>query len=254
MSCLKHLLKAVIPRRHRPAVRRVYFNVRSFFYVGDRFTCPCCGGHFRKFLTAGLRPRPNAECPRCGSAERHRLLWLYLKNRTRLFSDKIKILHFAPEYIFQRNFRSMSNLEYISTDLDSPSVTFRADITEISCKDETFDAILCTHVLEHVPNDKKAMGELIRILKPGGWAIVQSPVDQNRSKTLEDPSVVSPEKRKLVFGQEDHVRVYGRDYKKRLDEAGFSVKLDWYLHELGQDLIDKHGLSIDEPVYFCTKH
>lgn len=204
-------------------------------------------------MTAGVPPRPNAQCPKCGSGERHRLLWLYLKNRTNLFSDKLRVLHFAPEYAFHKAFKSLPNLEYINTDLNSPLAMVKMDITDISIPDGTCDVILCSHVLEHVPDDKKALRELFRVLKKGGWAILQSPVNQNLSKTFEDLQVVSPEDRKISFGHEEHVRVYGRDYKKRLEEAGFSVRLDWYVRELGENLIYEYGLHPDEPVYYCAK-
>lgn len=145
----------------------------------------------------------------------------------------------------------MSNLDYISADLNSPMAMVKMDITNILYEDNSFDVILCSHVLEHVVDDRKAMRELFRVLKPGGWGILQVPI--LRDKTFEDPSIVSPEDRERIFGQKDHVRIYGRDYKDRLEEAGFTVKVDGYVRELGDDKIKKHGLSEDQDIYFCAK-
>jgi len=142
---------------------------------------------------------------------------------------------------------------YISADLESPIAMVKLDITNIPFKDDSFDAILCSHVLEHIADDRKAMHELFRVLKPRGWAILQSPVNQKSSRTFEDPSVVSPEDRERIFGQHDHVRIYGRDYTDRLQSAGFTVKLDGYVKELGSDIIKRCSLKEDEVIYFCSK-
>ena len=141
--------------------------MRSLFYLGNNFVCPVCNGHFRKFLPYGLNPRPNAQCPRCGSLERHRLIWLYLQEKTNFFTAKLKVLHFAPERCFKNKFKSMPNLDYITADLDSPFADRKIDITDIPFEDETFDCVLCSHVLEHVLDDKKAIQEIYRILRGG---------------------------------------------------------------------------------------
>jgi predicted SAM-dependent methyltransferase len=253
---MKYLLidaKALIPKKYHFKVKQIYYRFRSLFYIGNRFICPCCNGHFRTFLQFGIKSRPNALCPKCGSLERHRLLWLYLKHRTNLFSENLKVLHFAPEYIFQRTFKTMLNLDYISADLDSPIALVKIDITNILYKDNMFDAILCNHVLEHVLDDKKAMRELFRVLKPGGWAIIQVPIWTNRNETFEDQTITSPEQRKRIFGQPDDVRMYGKDYKDRLEKAGFVVKVDDYVKELDAKTIKKYCLMEDEDIYFCIK-
>lgn len=245
----------------KPLVKRIilmeYYALRYIYgiilYFGLRFKCPCCGGHFRKFLTFGVKPRPNAQCPRYNSLERHRLIWLYLKNRTNFFSDNFKVLHFAPEYIFQKTFKSLPNLEYINVDLNSPLAMIKIDITNVPFKDNYFDVILCSHVLEHVMDDQLAMRELFRVLKPGGWAILQVPIDFKRDKTFEDPNIVSAEDRARIFGQKDHVRIYGRDYKDRLEKAGFTVKVDNYVRQLGTDVIKKYSLMKEQGIYFCIK-
>ena len=215
--------------------------------------CPCCEGSFPGFIPGGVNLRPNAQCPACGSLERHRLLWLFLKNRTNLLTDNLKVLHFAPEDIFQKKFKSMSNIEYVSADKYSPSAMVKMDITDIPYSDNTFDAILCNHVLEHIIDDRKAMRELFRVMKPGAWAILQVPIDLKRDRTFEDPAIVSPEERQRFFGQHDHVRWYGKDYGERLEEAGFKLRVDSYARSLAPDLIGKYGLVESEDIFYCSK-
>ncbi len=217
--------------------------------ASDRAFCPCCGGSFRSFISGGPNLRPNACCPRCGSLERHRLLWLYLQQKTNLFRDKLRVLHFAPEKIFQDALRTLPNLDYVSADLYSPLAMVKMDITDITFPDDSFDVILCSHVLEHIPDDRKAMAELYRVLKPGGWAILQVPIDPKLDTTYEDPSIVTPEERKRHFGQDDHVRWYGRDYGDRLKQAGFNLRLD----QFGDEVPDGYGIIRNEEIYWCAK-
>lgn len=250
MNYLKKLAKAIIPEKHRPILKRMY---QSLFHLGNRVVCPFCRGHFREFLPAGVKERPNARCPWCGSFERHRLAWLYLRDRTNLLSDDLRLLHFAPEYCLQKAFRSIPNVEYFTVDLDSPLANVRMDITNIPHEDNSFDAIYCSQVLEHILDDAKAMSELFRVLKFDGWAILQVPIDLTRGETFEDRHVVSPKEREHLFGQWDHVRVYGRDYTDRLEKSGFAVRVDGYVRELGDDLVRKYGLDPTENIYFCTK-
>ena len=193
-------------------------------------------------------------CPKCGAMERHRLIWLYLKNKTNFFSDNICFLHFAPEEMFSRKFSSLPNIRYVSADLDSPMAMIKMDITNIPCKDETFDALLCCHLLEHVPDDLKAMRELFRILKQGGWAFLQHPIDQRRDKTFEDLNIMTPEERNRVFGQADHVRIYGKDLRYRLEKAGFSVNIENYVSQFNPAMINRYGLKKDEQIYLCVKN
>lgn len=169
-------------------------------------------------------PRPDALCMQCGALERHRLAWLYLERRTDLFDGHSKaMLHVAPELCFQRRFRKRVGAGYVAADLDSPRAAVRMDVTDIQYPDGFFDVIFCSHVLEHVPDDRRAMREFLRVLKPGGWAILLVPVTADR--TVEDPSVTDPAERLRRFGQEDHVRRYGPDYADRLREAGFDVSV-----------------------------
>ena len=239
--------------KYHPQITQIYSTLRSFWYVGNEVACPCCNGHFRRFLSFGAKPRPHAQCPRCGSLERHRLLWVYLRDRTNFFKDNLKVLDIGPMQFFQQKCKALPNLDYVSADISAPLAVLRIDITHIPLPYDQFDCIICYHVLEHIPDDEKAMRELFRVLKPSGWAILQSPVDHNRDETFEDPNVVSDEERERLFGQKDHVRRYGRDYKNRLERAGFTVKLDSYVRELEDDKVKQYGLRKDEIICFCTK-
>jgi SAM-dependent methyltransferase len=253
MYRFRRSIMTIIPKKHHRLIERIYSRLQGVFYIGNRVTCPCCHGHFRKFLPFGSSQRPNAQCPRCGSLERHRSIWLYLKNNTALFSNNLKVLHIAPEPVFQEYFLSMANLNYVSADLESPLAMISMDIMNIPYEKASFDVILCSHVLEEVIDDKKAIRELYRVLKPGGWAILQSPVDLKRSQTFEDSSVISPEDRKRLFGETVNRRVYGQDYRDRLEEAGFRVSMEYYVRDLGRETIKKYGLTQD-PIYVCLKN
>lgn len=264
MNLLKSITKTVIPPQYRTSLWNRYQQYRQykkemqavwqgFKYAGDRLICPCCNGHFREFLPYGSPARPNAVCPRCYSLERHRLLWLYFQNQTNLFSHPLKILHIAPEKWLQTKFKTLSNLDYLSADLEADWAMQKMDITNILYENNTFDVILCNHVLEHIPDDRKAMAELLRVLKPKGWAILQVPLEPNRETTFEDPTITLPEERERIFGQHDHVRIYGRDYQDRLKQAGFQVKVDSYVKELSQEMIEQYALREDHDIYFCFK-
>ncbi len=248
-------------REYRPLLKRLHSRPLkppvSWLYRGDRVSCPICGGTFRKFLPkvtpVGRPMRPNSKCPRCGASERHRHLWLYLQNRTSLFSEPLRVLHFAPEWIIQKKLRRCPNLDYVSADLDPNRAMVELDITDITYPNESFDVVLCSHVLEHVADDRKAIGELYRVLKPGGWAAVLVPIDHRRIKTFEDPGVLSAADRERLFWQADHVRLYGRDFKHRLEQAGFRVTVDSYRQEPAADVMRRYGLKRHDEIYFCAK-
>ena len=178
---------------------------------------------------------------------------LYLRDRTGFFKDRLKVLDIAPMKIFQKQCKALANIDYVSADVTGEPASVRSDLTAIAFSDNRFDCIFCYHVLEHIQEDTKAMRELFRVLKPGGWAIPQVPIDWERDKTLEDPAIVTPEQRECFYRQFDHVRLYGRDYKDRLEEAGFDVKLDDYAQTLDDKVIEKYGLKKGEIIFFCTK-
>lgn len=229
------------------------------FIKGDNVTCPICEKSFVTFLPFGDPLRMNARCPSCQSLERHRMLYLFLQQKTDFFSQKHKVLHVAPEKRLMKRFQKMANLEYITGDkfeggFDhsySKDVVY-LDLMNISFEENSFDIVLCSHVLEHIPDDITAMKEIFRVLKPGGWAILQVPLDEERSSTFEDFSITDPVERKALFGQHDHVRVYGRDYADRLQNAGFQVDIIDFFNTFSKEDQTKFGLIKDD-IYLCQK-
>lgn len=254
---MNNLFKLALNKIPRPVLIRISYLVRPFLKIylkGTRYTDPIDGSGFRKFLPYGYEnQRENVLSPSTLSLERHRLLWLYLKNETDFFSAKHKVLHFAPEQAFYKRFRKLSNLNYTTTDLNSPLADVKADICDLPFKDESFDFILCNHVLEHIPDDEKAMQELYRILKPGGTAILQIPQELDRAETFQDDSITDPRERAKIFGQYDHVRVYGRDYFDKLRYIGFKVQEADYTSKLSEVEIEKYRLAKGEIIPVCHK-
>lgn len=222
--------------------------------------CPICRNIQKKFLPAGVAvKRENAMCAFCQSLERHRLVWLYLLDKKKLCPPTVRLLHFAPEWIFHRLLSVDSNVEYWPVDIDPSSFQYakhpvvKTDIVDIPFKENWFDGVLCNHVLEHVANDILAMKELFRVIKPGGWAILQVPIRPDNELTDEDPNVITPEERERRFGQRDHVRFYGKDYPDRLREVGFKVTVDHYVERFDESTRCYFGLDLDEKVFFCEK-
>ncbi|GGG41309.1 SAM-dependent methyltransferase [Bizionia arctica] len=221
--------------------------ILTLFLRGNTFTDPIDGKGFKSFLPYGYgNQRNNVLSPSTLSLERHRLLWLYLNNETNFFSEKLKVLHFAPEQCFLKRFRKLKNLEYTTTDLLSPIADVKADICDLPFEDNSYDVILCNHVLEHIPDDTKAMQELYRVMKPGGYGIFQIPQDLKRAETFEDDSITDREKRAKIFGQYDHVRIYGRDYFDKLRSIGFKVDEVDYTAKLPKEDIEKYCLAKGE--------
>ena len=210
-----------------------------------------CASWLRSFEPFGLRSRPDALCPVCGSLERHRLVWVFFNCRTNLFDGAgKKMLHIAPEKEFEAKLRKARGLDYLTADLNDRHAMVQMDITNIGYGDDTFDVIYCSHVLEHVGDDRKALRELNRVLKAGGWAVFVVPVKVD--KTIEDVSVTDPAERERLFGQHDHVRRYGRDFVNRLEEAGFSVTTFSSGDIAGAGNVVRFGLKTEQ-LFFCTK-
>ena len=217
------------------------------FFKGSNFTDPIDGKSYRKFLPYGYgKQRPNALSPGTLSLERHRQMWLYLQNETNFFTHKLKVLHIAPEQEFLRKFKKMKNLEYTSADLFSPIVDVKADILDLPFEDNTYDVIICNHVLEHIVDDRKAMSELYRVMKSGGWGIVQVPMKNSLEKTYEDFTITDPKERQKHFGQYDHVRWYGMDYFDRLKSVGFETEINFYSQKFSEAEIKRFGLNKNE--------
>ncbi len=226
----------------------------EFWYRGNTYTDPIDGKSFRQFLPYGYgEQRPNVLAPSTLSLERHRLLWLYLQNETSFFTAPLKVLHMAPEQCFLKRFKALKNLDYTSADLYAPHVDVKADICNLPFADASFDVVFCNHVLEHIDDDAKAMQELYRVLKLGGFGIFQIPQDLNREKTYEDFSITDPKERTKHFGQYDHVRIYGRDYFDRLRAVGFDVKEVDLSKTLSEEIINKYRLTKGEILPVCFK-
>lgn len=241
----------------RPLLIRLSYYVKPLFLLtlrGNKYTDPIDGRSFRKFLPYGYeQQRENVLSPSTLSLERHRLLWLYLKEHTDFFTAPHKVLHFAPEQAFYSRFKKLKNLNYTTTDLNSPLADVKADICNLPFEDNTFDFILCNHVLEHIPDDHKAMSELYRILRPGGIAILQIPQDLQREKTFEDNSITDPKERAKIFGQYDHVRVYGRDFFEQLRKTGFQVEEVDLTSRMDPGFVDKYRLAKGEIIPVARK-
>lgn len=260
---VKSFIKAVFPETYYPKLAKLY--VRSK-YLLIRFQCPFCRRSFGHLLPAGhYLPvfkekniigggyRLDALCPGCGCSDRERLVYVYLKRNTDTFARPISLLHVAPEENLQRMFKRSSNIDYLSADLDPSKAMVKVDITDIHYEDNTFDVIICNHVLEHVPDDKRAMEEIYRVLKLGGWAILQVPISMALETTFEDPTAPTPQERERLFGQEDHVRIYGKDYNRRLESAGFFVELFDPVQEFGRVTVFREALLRRERIYVCRK-
>ena len=226
----------------------------AFFLRGDAYQDPIDGKTFRTFLPYGYEnPRDGVLSPSTLSLERHRLLWLFLKRKTDFFTTNYKLLHFAPEQAFYKRFKKLRNLDYITTDLNSPLAEVKADICNLPFDDDSFDVILCNHVLEHIPDDQQAMKELYRVMKKGGWGIFQVPQDLNREVTFEDNTITDKKRRAQIFGQYDHVRVYGRDYFDKLRRVGFTVEEVDLTASLSEIEIEKYRLAKGEIIPLVKK-
>ena len=247
---MKKIFKLILNTIPRPLLIRLSYIIRPvlvFFLKGKTYTDPIDGKSFKTFLPYGYgNQRNNVLSPSTLSLERHRLLWLYLKNETDFFAKAQKVLHFAPEQAFYKRFKKMKHLDYVTTDLNSPLADVKADICNLPFSDNEFDVILCNHVLEHIPDDTKAMKELYRVLKVGGMGIFQIPQDLNRAITFEDNTITDKKERAKIFGQYDHVRVYGRDYFNKLRAVGFKVNEVDYTLKFSDEEIHKYALAKGE--------
>jgi len=244
-----------VPRKYLQRVAGLGLKIISIVYRGNAVICPVCEKGFKKFLPYGrINQRPNALCPSCLSLERHRLIWLYLQQRSEFFTRKLHVLHVAPEACFIPRFEKLHGDQYITADIESPLAKVKMDIHNIPFKDNTFDVVLCNHVLEHVDNDIKAMSEIARVLKPHGFAILQVPFFHPiPEKTYEDFSITDPKAREKAFGQDDHVRKYGKDYLSRIETAGLVAVEDAFVKGISAKDQFRFGVAGGEMIYKGVK-
>jgi SAM-dependent methyltransferase len=242
-------LKAALPARFKQTLRGAFLRTASLVNAGSRVECAVCDRRFRKFARFH---GANDQCPGCGALMRHRAIMLYLRNELHLHETENDVLHVGPAEAVRRRLSTLPPLRYLSLDIDPTLADVPGDVTGLRFRDESFDFALCVHVLEHVADDRAAIGELYRVLRPGGRALIQVP-PSSLEATLEDPSVTSPYERERLFGQHDHVRICGADYVERLEEPGFGVDLVDYVARLEPREQARYGLRVGEPFYLCTK-
>ena len=243
---MKYILK-FLPRKFLIKYSFLITPILRIIFYGKKYTDPIDDSNYSKFLSYGYKTvRKNALCPGTLSLERHRLLWLYLDKETDFLNSNLKVLHVAPEQVFYKKFKKLKNWEYFTFDLNSPIADIKGDLISTNFKDEYFDLIICNHVLEHIEDDKSALDEMYRILKYNGISILQVPINVKREITFEDLSIKSKIQREKYFGQYDHVREYGLDFKDRVEQAGFKVEMINYSKKISQDLVIKYGLMKDD--------
>lgn len=249
MKKLISLLIRYVPRKYLQLVSGVGLRILGIFYTGNNVECPICGHRYKIFLPYGrINPRSNALCPHCQSLERHRLIWLYLREKTEFFRKQLDVLHIAPEACFMSGFEKQHGSRYVTADLESPLAKVKMDIHQMPFPHGSFDVVLCNHVLEHVQDDIQAMREIRRVLRPGGWAILQVPFFHPvPDHTVEDPRIVTPADREKAFGQDDHVRKYGKDYRERIERSGLKAEALTFAAEL--DSPERFGVSKNEVLY-----
>lgn len=250
MKYIIALLIRYVPRSVLQRLSGIGLFVFSLFMRGNRVSCTICGKSYNKFLPYGrIHPRSNALCPGCLSLERHRLIWIFLKTKTDFFSKPLSVLHIAPEPCFIPRFRSLHGAGYVTADLVSPLADVKMDIHHMPFQDQQFDVVLCSHILEHVSDDIQAMSEIKRVLRPGGWAIIQVPFyEPIPDKTFEDLQMTDRRERERVFGQSDHVRRYGRDFVSRIEHAGLTVQEERFAFDLSEEERQRNGL-VPEIIY-----
>jgi SAM-dependent methyltransferase len=250
---MKYILK-FLPRKLLIKYSFYLTPLLRVLFKGNKFIDPIDGSSYSKFLSYGYKSiRKNALCPGTLSLERHRLLWLYLDNETNILKSNLKVLHVAPEQIFFKKFKKFNHWDYLTFDINSPIADIKGDLKSMKFKNESFDLVICNHVLEHIEDDKMALEEIYRVLNMNGIAILQVPINLNREKTFEDSKITSQYDREKYFGQYDHVREYGIDYKERIEKVGFQVEMINYSDNLPEEMIIRYGLLKNDLIPIAKK-
>lgn len=249
-------------------IKNFYRKLRLLLLsIGSQKKCPICNFSFFSFLAAGSKGYPlkkykvdgagyrkNVICPSCGSSDRSRLLYLFLTNlKSTTLDQNIKLLHIAPDTEFPSFFKSRKNINYYNGDIDKNLADLEIDITKTNFENNFFDVIICNHVLEQIENDFIALQEIFRVLKRGGFAILQSPISRVLRETYENKSLRTPDDYLREYGQSDMRRIYGQDYQSRLESVGFKVNVYRPDSFLSYDLIKRYGISLHENIYIGSK-
>ena len=232
----------------------IFLIIRALFFIGEKFQCSCCGWKLRAFTKGGgsYIIRSKGYCPRCNSKARHRRIWLFLKFQTNLFSDQQTLLHISPKYCLSRQLKKRNNINYIGADINPQvNINLNLDLTATPFKINSFDSVICIHVLEHIDNDTVAIQEIYRILKPGGWAVISVPIQLDQ-RTYEDPSINTPDGRKKAYGESGHYRIYGYDLLTKFETCGFQVQLD-KATKVDNHTRETYGLQVDENIFYLKK-
>lgn len=247
---LKRVMYKII-KKNENLIRKILKNISNITKIRNK--CPYCN---ISSVFGDLNGRSQVSCPNCRSLERHRFFYFVYENEIMSKTQEIKMLHYAPEFCVSNLFTSKDNIQYFSIDLNPeryksiPNV-IKMDATNLEFEDESFDIIISNHVLEHIPDDRKVLQEMYRVLKKGGVVFIS--VAMNHTKeTDEDPEVKTPEERLKRYRHVGHYRLYGYDFAYKLKEAGFKSEYITAKDILSMDKILKYRTS-DLPVYKCTK-
>lgn len=249
---IKEWIKSLVSEKKRLHFRFALYPLRALFYRGHHRYCPCCAQSFRRFLPKGQPLRPEAECPNCGALERTRLLWLFLQQEIKA-SETQAILHVAPERSIFNRLKKWPRYEDV--DLNPANARQVMDITAIAKPDATYDLILCSHVLGHIPDEAAALRELKRVLKPMGMIIFMSLLDLQASQTKEELNIQKPEERKQFYGEPDLCRLHGLDLEKRISAIGLSVEMLDYRKAFSEE--EKNSMQLGDgrrELFFIAKN
>ena len=239
-----------------PILNNIRLVWLRFKLRGNKVYCACCRSTFKEFAPFGNDRRQNAWCPKCESLERHRLLWMYFEKKTNIYTADLKLLHIAPETVFFHKFKKQKNIDYYPVDIFPhlyPKGTTYLDILDHEIPDNSFDVIICNHVFQYIEDDKTAMANILKLMKPGGWGIMQVPINTKATETFEDSSITDPLERERVFGLKEHVRYYSYDYADKLRSIGFDVTVDDFTASFTDEEIFKYGFFKGDAVYFVRK-
>ena len=242
-----------------------YLFLMPYKAIMKKKKCVICGKYVDKFIPNGINEdifkkhhiiggglRQNVVCPSCGAGDRERWLYYVLKNNTDIFTMKGRVLHFAPERGVSRYIKENEQIDYYTGDIVPGRAMHITDITDLQYKDGIFDYVISNHVLEHISDEFKAVSEVMRVLKDDGKWILSFPICTDM-ETQEDKTITSSKQRLALYGQEDHVRLYGTDFIKRFEQYGLSIQVFSPQDTLDEEEIQMYGVIKDDILMIATK-